>query len=258
MTIAPRQHRPQLYRRSRPPYADQVVEFALSGLEGVRSPVVADIGCGTGLSTRPFHRIAGELVGVEPDAGMRAVATETLAAVEARVVAGSAENTGLLDHSVDLLVAASCFEWFDMRRAAREFRRVLSPRGRVLLMWNHRVVVDEVTFEWDQLWLRHMGPRIGHYPQDIETLLVPAFLRRTPVRQFRQVVPHPYGLARLVQFAQSSAYAPRHSQPRRRRMLASAIESFHERHAIDGEVWLTFETVAFLGTPLCRRGTDRA
>jgi SAM-dependent methyltransferase len=254
MSTAVGRDRPHSYQRSRPSYPDDVVAFARAGLRGRTAVDVADVGCGAGLSLRPFATIASSLVGVEPDEGMRAVATEALSDLGARIMAGSAEGTGLDDCSVDLLIAASCFEWFDLAAAAREFRRVLRPSGRVLLMWNHRAVVDEVSFAFDQLWLRHMGPRVGPHLVDIESLLVPSFLHQ-PFQRFRRVVLHDYDGDRLLQFAQSSGYAPTSAQPRRWTALAEAMAMFYARYAIDGHVRLCFETVAFLGTP--RAGLSR-
>jgi len=249
MAVTTAEHdRAVLYQRSRPPYAAAVVDFAAEHADGALLAVVADIGCGTGLSTLPFRAVAASLIGVEPDAEMRARAVESLSAIDATVVAGSAEATGLADSSVDLLVAASCFEWFDLSRAAREFRRVLNATGHVLLMWNHRAVVDPVSEDWDRLWLRHMGPRLGPAPSDIDNALVPAFLA-AGFRRFRQVEHHNYDRARLHEFAFSSGYAPRQSQVRRRRALAEAIDDFHAAHVRNKAVALAFETVAFVGIP---------
>lgn len=238
-----------LYEASRPPYSPTIVDW-LSGQALGGAAVVADIGCGTGLSTRILKPLAQRLIGVEPDAGMRAVATQRMAC-DAEIMAGSAEATQLPDASVDLLAAASCFEWFDPGLAATEFHRVLKPDGQVVLMWNHRLIIDEVTASWDRLWLRHMGPRLGPAPQDIEGILVPAFLE-PDTRSFDHVDLHRYDRARLRAFAFSSGYAPRPLQRRRRQALLAAIDAFLDRHGQAGAVELAFSTVAFLGRPRTR------
>jgi SAM-dependent methyltransferase len=240
--------RATLYHRSRPPYADDVADFAVRDVSGGMFAVVADIGCGTGLSTRTFARIAQGIVAVEPNAGMRSIARSSLANLRATVVAGSAEATGIAPASVDLLVAASCFEWFNRRRAAREFRRVLAPSGQVLLMWNHRVVVNHISHELDRLWLRHMGPRLGPTRSEIDHALVPAFLGPRYTK-FTKIDYHRFDLCRLADFANSSSYAPQQPQQRRLRALDEALRAFHARHESDGAVSLPFETVAFVGHP---------
>lgn len=237
--------RARLYHRSRPHYSPQVVGFVAQHI-GDRLQTVADIGCGTGLSTRPFHEVADTLVGVDPDAEMRAVATEYLSDVGGRVLEGSAEVTGLDDRSVDLLVAASCFGWFDIAATSREFRRVLRNDGSVLLMWHYPAQVDAATYEWERLWRGHMGPRLGPSREDIELLLVPWFLPQ-PRRYFRHVDHYGYDRRRLQDLAFSSRYAPRYSQQRRREALIDSIDKFYDRHAAQGAVFLAVETVAVLG-----------
>jgi SAM-dependent methyltransferase len=243
--IADRGGRAAHYRHARPPYSPHVASFVTRHVGRLATAV--DIGCGTGLSTRALRRVSNTLVGVEPDDAMRAAATESLAALGVPVRSGSAEATSLAARSVDLIVAALCFEWFDRQRAADEFRRILRPPGWVLLMWNHRVVADEVTRAWAKLWLDHMGPRLGPAPADIEEQLVPTFLAM-PAQRLRRSERHSYDRARLRRFAFSSGYAPRPGQPRRRSALLKATNDFWDSHAVAGRVSLAFETVAILGT----------
>jgi SAM-dependent methyltransferase len=49
-----------------------------------------------------------------------------------------AEASGLLDHSVDLIVAAAAMHWFDLPRFYEEARRVIRPGG-VLAAWTYHV-----------------------------------------------------------------------------------------------------------------------
>jgi SAM-dependent methyltransferase len=49
---------------------------------------------------------------------------------------GTAEALPLPDGSVDVVIAAQAFHWFDGERALEEFARVLVPGGRVVLVWN--------------------------------------------------------------------------------------------------------------------------
>ena len=77
--------------------------------------------------------------GVEPNADMRQAGEEYLAKYpNFTSVTGTAENTGLADHSVDLVTAAQAAHWFDREKALREFQRILKPGGYVALLWNDR------------------------------------------------------------------------------------------------------------------------
>src|SRR5690606_27574342 len=77
--------------------------------------------------------------GVEPNDAMRAEAERSLAAEPRFVsVAGTAEATTLDKASVDLIVAAQSFHWFEVHRCGREWRRILRRPGFAAIVWNDR------------------------------------------------------------------------------------------------------------------------
>ncbi len=65
------------------------------------------------------------------------------------MLAGVAEALPLADKSVDAVVVAQAFHWFDARRAMDELARVNRPAGSLGLIWNAR----DRSLEWvDQVW----------------------------------------------------------------------------------------------------------
>jgi SAM-dependent methyltransferase len=74
------------------------------------------------------------VVAVEPVAAMRERLTEILPQVA--TVAGVAEATGLPSGSVDAVVAAQAWHWFDGPAALAEIERVTGPNGRLGLVFN--------------------------------------------------------------------------------------------------------------------------
>jgi len=54
----------------------------------------------------------------------------------------TAENTGLVSNSVDCIICAQAFHWFDRDKCKREFQRILKSGGKVVLVWNKRRVED--------------------------------------------------------------------------------------------------------------------
>lgn len=122
------------YARWRPPYPEELFRWiaAEAGLSpGAR---VADLGCGTGISTRLWRSLGFDAVGVDPNEAMLAEAR----AAGGEYLRGDAERTGLPDHSVDLAAAAQAFHWFDLERTLDELARVLKPGGKVAAIWNQR------------------------------------------------------------------------------------------------------------------------
>src|SRR5688500_17757753 len=114
------------YSRARPRYPRGVIELLIRD-PGLKPPwVVGDIGAGTGLATELFLEHGNRVFAVEPNDAMRHEAEGRLGANPLFVsVAGSAEDTTLPTNSLDLVVAAQAFHWFDLHAAGREFRRIL-------------------------------------------------------------------------------------------------------------------------------------
>lgn len=96
---------------------------------------VVDVGMGTGLVTREILKITGEphrLVGVDPSAGMMEQARFDQP-VECRI--GRAEDIPVPSASADFVVMGYALRHIaDFSAAAAEFRRVLKPGGRLLLL----------------------------------------------------------------------------------------------------------------------------
>jgi demethylmenaquinone methyltransferase/2-methoxy-6-polyprenyl-1,4-benzoquinol methylase len=96
---------------------------------------VVDVGMGTGLVSREILKITGEpqrLVGVDPSPGMMKEAHFDQP-VECRI--GRAEEIPVPDASADFLVMGYALRHIaDFSAAAAEFRRVLKPGGRLLIL----------------------------------------------------------------------------------------------------------------------------
>ncbi|MFD2796430.1 class I SAM-dependent methyltransferase [Promicromonospora vindobonensis] len=230
--------RARTYQDARPPYPSLVADFVRRRVGRVRT--AADVGCGTGLSTTVVRLMADEVVGVEPDHAMLSVARGHHGSA-IRLQLGSAERTGLPDSSVDLIVAASSAEWFDQVAAQKEFGRVLRANGSVLLIWHHRIVLDAESRGFDMLWTQLAGPRLGPYPEDIDGIVVPAFLQGR-VHRWERSDWHLFDADRLISFARSSVYFQRGQT---RSGADAHLRDFVE--GAGGQIRLPFRTVAYLG-----------
>lgn len=120
------------YQRGRPEYPQSAVEWLVPRL----AKSVLDLGAGTGKLTRPLVEAGLTVTAVEPSQGMR----EQLAAAVpgAAVLAGTAERIPLPGASVDAVVVAHAWHWFDPALAVPEIARVLVPGGTLSLVWNDR------------------------------------------------------------------------------------------------------------------------
>jgi SAM-dependent methyltransferase len=135
------------YDAWRPGYPDAALRWLL----GDHPRRVLDLGAGTGRLGVAATRLGHDVVAVEPDPGMRAVAERAL---PGRVLAGGAEAIPVADASVDAVVVGQAWHWFDQELALGEVARVLRPDGVLGLLWNVR---DESATPW----MRALGDITG-------------------------------------------------------------------------------------------------
>ncbi|MBX7433054.1 methyltransferase domain-containing protein [Mycobacterium sp. Y57] len=136
------------YERGRPSYPPEAIDWLLP--DGVLD--VLDLGAGTGkLTTRLVER-GLDVVAVDPIPEMLELLSGSLPDTPALL--GTAEEIPLPDDSVDAVLVAQAWHWFDPVRAVEEVARVLRPGGRLGLVWNNR---DERLG-----WVKDLGRIIGH------------------------------------------------------------------------------------------------
>jgi len=120
------------YERGRPEYPLDAVRW----LTGEEAADAVDLGAGTGKLTRGLVALGHRVTAVEPLPEMLEQLRRKVPSATA--VTGSAEAIPLPDASVDVVVCAQAFHWFDHPVALQEIARVLRPGGRLALVWNTR------------------------------------------------------------------------------------------------------------------------
>lgn len=168
------------YERGRPSYPPEAIDWLLQ--EGARN--VLDLGAGTGKLTVRLVERGLDVIAVDPIPEMLEVLSRSLPDTPALL--GSAEDIPLPDDSVDSVLVAQAWHWFDPERAVKEVARVLRPGGRLGLVWNTR---DERLG-----WVKDLGSIVGHEEDP--------FSRRV-------TLPHPFAGVERQQFEWTSYLTPR-------------------------------------------------
>lgn len=235
------------YSRFRPSYPQEVIALLEEECGLTTHAVVADVASGTGLFTRLLLEHGNRVFAVEPNPDMRRAGEEYLAEFPKFVsVQGTAENTTLLDRSVDLVTCAQAAHWFDRDKAITEFQRILRYGGCLALIWNDRRI-EESAFgsEYEDLILQygtdyaevrrrdqacgdffgsiHCQNRVLHNHQDLD---------------FDSLK------GRLL----SSSYVPQVGDPGHDPMLAGLRRIF-DTHQQAGRVRMEYNTKIFFGRP---------
>jgi SAM-dependent methyltransferase len=220
-----------MYDSARPGYPGPAVRW----LVGDRPCRVLDLGAGTGKLTRALAAAGHQVVAVDPSGPMLQRLSRSLPAVDARM--GTAETIPASDGSVDAVVVAQAFHWFDRAVAVPEIARVLRPGGRLGLVWNLR---DESVPWVRELWAV-MAP---DEPRLIQHAELPAGSPFGPLEA--ATFGHAQRLDReaVLALAQSRSYVAVQPPARRSELLAAAAAVI-DRHSNGGPVTLPYTAHCF-------------
>jgi SAM-dependent methyltransferase len=138
---------PERYDRTRPRYPRALVDDLLGGA----TPRVLDIGCGTGIAAEHFLAAGCEVVGVEPDSRMAAVAATKGIQVEV----ASFETWDAAGRRFELLTCGQAWHWVDQSVGWAKAASVLAPGGRLAIFWNLGEHDDETQAALDEAYARH-------------------------------------------------------------------------------------------------------
>jgi SAM-dependent methyltransferase len=157
------------YEKARPTYPSDAVEWLTANLRVGPGARVCDLAAGTGKLTRALAGTGAALIAVEPVAGMRSVLHRELPGVA--TLGAVAEALPFPSQTLDGVVVAQAFHWFDAALSLGELHRAIRPSGRLGLIWNawdgsvpwidqiHQVVADAGSTEqwqrghWSREWV---------------------------------------------------------------------------------------------------------
>lgn len=238
-------NRVENYVKYRPTYPGEVLELFKREIGLTANYVIADVGSGTGISSKLFLENGNTVFGVEPNVAMREAAEGFLQDYERfKSIDGTAENTTLPDHFVDIVIAAQAFHWFDPKATLGEFKRILKPGGWVALMWNERQL-DTTPFliEYEQLLLKFASDYTKVRHDNINEDSLKSFFNK----DFERAI---FSNAQALDFegikgrVSSSSYMPSETDANYAPM-ASELKSLFAKHAQNDRISLLYDTNVF-------------
>jgi len=145
------------YDRARPSYPPALFDDLLA--DGART--VLDVGCGTGIAAALLAARGRDVLGVEVDDRMAALARAKGITVEVAAF----ESWDDRGRQFGLLTCGQAWHWIDPRAGAHKAAEVLSPGGRIGCFWN-----------------------FGDLPAEVRDALKPVYRRLAPELETRSVV----------------------------------------------------------------------
>jgi SAM-dependent methyltransferase len=139
------------YITSRPGYPDSGIDWIIEQSHISTNSIIADIGAGTGISSKYFTEKGYKVFGIEPNEAMRQASITYVNHPRYEAIAGDDTNTGLAENSVDLIISAQAFHWFDSQKFKKECARILKPLGHVAILWNDRTEDDHLQKAYTKL-----------------------------------------------------------------------------------------------------------
>jgi SAM-dependent methyltransferase len=136
------------YDRHRPRYPRQMIDDLLA--DGARH--VLDVGAGTGIASQQLAEAGADVLALEPDARMAAVAQEKGINTEITTF----ENWESAGRTFDLVVFAASFYWVDPAVALPKARDILRTGGKLALLWNRAVPTRPTREDFDAIYSDYM------------------------------------------------------------------------------------------------------
>jgi SAM-dependent methyltransferase len=240
-------NRVENYLKYRPRYPREIIPLLKKDCSLTRHALIADIGSGTGFLAELFLQNGNRVIGVEPNAEMRAAGEQMLAQYEDFTsVEATAENTTLPDSSVDFVTAGQAFHWFDREQTRPEFARILKPDGWVVIVWNgYKPERTPLLKGYHEVLLRY-GTDYRDVRREIESTELDKLFAvgeyKVAQFEFQQRFDFEGFKGRIL----SASYAPQPGEPNYEPMLNELREVF-ESNQKDGTVVFDYDTEVYYG-----------
>ncbi len=234
------------YVKYRPSYPTEFIEWVAAESGIPETGLIADIGSGTGISSKLFLDRGFRVIAIEPNLEMREAAESLLSGdVRFASISASAEATTLDTASVDLVIAAQAFHWFDRDAFCEECKRILKPNCKVALFWNERqTYATEFLREYEALITSYATDYTKVDHRRMDNKVINAFFGKQPTIEIfanKQVL----NLAGLNGRLMSSSYVPAADDPSTPEMQ-SELQKLFDRFAVDNRIELLYETKVYL------------
>lgn len=228
------------YVKARTGYPSEIFRY-LKRLLKVRKPLILDLGCGTGISTRQLAKL-GRVIGCDKDPIMLKYAKSVKGPGVKKYILAVADNLPFEKQTFDLITAFSSFHWFDDKKSVAEMYRVLRPGG-LLFVANKSGTTNfgKRYRHWGegyrQAIIKTLGQQIARFKEDFydpkKTLKKNGF-KQVKVKKWKGT--EFYTLPKALQYVQSVSIWNSVPEPLRRKALAGLVVYFKDLQSREGKI----------------------
>lgn len=235
-------NRVENYIKYRPSYPEEIISYFLN--EGILKPgyVIGDIGSGTGISSEIFLKEDYRVICIEPNKEMREAAERLLSFYKNfESINGTAEETTLADSSIDLIICAQAFHWFDAEKSREEFKRILKPDRYTSLIWNSRRFDTPFLKDYEEL-LQQFGTDYNEIKHNnITDDVIKNFFQNNEVKFAEFDYVQKFDFSGLKGRLLSSSYVPDEKDPKTISML-SDLQKVFDKHQVNNKIDFSYRT----------------
>ena len=228
----------ETYDKYRPSYPKEIIDFLNEAIGLNEDSIIADIGSGTGISTKIFLENGNTVYAVEPNKDMRQVAEKSFESCSNFYsINGESETTNLQSESIDIIVVAQSFHWFDPVPTKDEFLRILKPNGSVVLLYNRRNNSNEFMDKYLELIGKYGEQYSSESRDDISNNFFESKTVHEKILHNPQIVDFDGLKGNLVSYS----YIPKEDNPRFISMIEE-LKTLFDKYNKNGEVILEYYT----------------
>jgi SAM-dependent methyltransferase len=236
------------YIKYRPSYPREVLTYLASECKLNTGSAVADIGSGTGIFSSLLLVEGYKVYAVEPNDPMQAAAIGQFGGDENFVpVTGTAEATNLPENSIDLIVCAQAFHWFDAEKTKTEFKRILKSGEKAALIWNNRDAgTDEFAAAYENLLKQDSVDYNNVNHRNISDINFKAFFKDGLYEAVKYPNVQVFDEERLLGRAFSSSYVPAEDTDEGKK-FKDLLRALFAKYNSEGKVRFYYQTEVYLG-----------
>ncbi len=234
------------YVNFRPSYPAELIALLAEQCHLSQDTVIADVGAGTGKLTELLLPTNSAVYAIEPNTEMREAAENLLKQNNNFMsMAGDSAATGLANDSVDLIVAAQAFHWFEPAPTRQEFARILKPAGYVGLIWNERDTRSGFQQAYDKMLSNYCEEysKVNH--RNISLSAIQQFFNPNEFTTYSFAYSQDFNIDGFLGRMYSSSYTPAQGTDAYA-VLNNAARQLFQQHAVDNRIEFTYQTNLYL------------